>query len=91
VLRGVPTGILQLPWYPIDFEPFTHDHILQIRPEMLDRIGEISTEAERRSGETQLDYLSAFCYTPTVHPECETDSSTKLIAQSLLNKLQTTD
>lgn len=64
VLQGKPVGILQLPWYEVEFEPFIHEHVIQIRPEDINTPERIQSAAQDRSDITQNAYLTRFCYRP---------------------------
>jgi len=83
VIQGKVVGVLQLPWYPIDFAPFVHEHVLQFP---LD--GELQQAAKRRSAETQQNYLQKFCYLPRRDENVDSESSEGLIGEYLHNLIQ---
>ncbi len=86
VVQGKVCGVLTVPWDDTEthqaFEPFTHRHIVQVRPgtEDLDRA------AAERSIETQREYLRRFCYTPSAF-EVDGSSSTELVLDRIRERL----
>ncbi|MFB6198077.1 MAG: hypothetical protein ABEI52_07405 [Halobacteriaceae archaeon] len=81
VIQGKACGVLQLPWDNSEFACRVHDHILQIDSPDVD----VPHEAQRRSRETQRDFLNRFCFLPGDHEEVQAKNSADLIAQLLLN------
>lgn len=86
VIQGKSCGILQIKDQKSDFEPFTHEHLVQVRDGMVD----FSNAARARSEATQRDYLRQFCYLPGFSSECGS-SSTAVIADKLLALVEDAD
>lgn len=86
LLRGVLDGkycaIIQTPWDPITFPPFTHDHIIQITGD------ENVVQTDAVSRETQIDYLTKFCYVPSLDPDCPHTTPVELISEELLSLVE---
>lgn len=80
VIQGKVPGTLQIPEYRVGFEPFTHDHIIQVTDgsEDLDRL------SRERSETTQREYLDSFCYLPGEDSSVATETTTELIAETLV-------
>jgi len=76
VIQGKHCCVLQLPWYGVEFEPFTHDHIGQLSTDSVD----IADALSDRSVQTQKDYLQRFCYLPSTDGSDRADSSEELVA-----------
>lgn len=86
VIQGKPSGVIHVPDYDIDFEPFIHEHLIQIR----DGNEDLANLAERRSVNTQHDYLQQYCYMPVLDGNTQEETSTELILNQI-NKFHPED
>lgn len=86
VVQGKVCGVLRVPWDDTEthqtFEPFSHRHMLQVRPGTDD----LASAAAERSVATQREYLRRFCYTPREFEDDGT-SSTELILERITSHL----
>lgn len=83
VIQGKACGVLQLPWYEVDFKPFTDKHIIQVKAEN----PEICRPARSRSRQTQQDYLDQFCYMPGEDETTDKNDSVDAIISYLYSLL----
>ena len=83
IIQGKVAGIVQLPWFPVDFSPFTHDHLIQCAEPTMD----FQKSARTRSKRTQLDYLDEFCYMPALDDSVKRDTSLELIIDTLSTRI----
>lgn len=79
ILEGKMCGVLQPPWNPTSFPPFTHDHILQISDGNIELNGRI----ESLSNDTQQSYLRQFCYVPNNNDRSVFDSPTEVVTTKI--------
>jgi len=77
VIQGKTCGILQLPWCESDFEPFTHDHMVQVVDSSTGLLG------TTKSVDSQRDYLDKFCRMPGEDRITDASSSCELISDRI--------
>lgn len=82
LLQGKVCGILQLPWYDVEFDPFTDEHILRVGPET-----DIDKQAKKRSMKTQRIYLNRFCYQPAIDDQSDFELTVDVIVSELFPDL----
>ena len=83
VLSGNVCGVIQPSWFPVEFQPFTHNHIVQVTDPDID----FRKEAIRRDRNTQQDYISNYCYMPNYDESIRQKSSSELIIDILSNNI----
>lgn len=79
VLQGKVCGVVQPPWDPSSFLPFTHEHIVQITSDQSYPPDEVS-----QSTATQRDYLHQCCYVPSLDSTNRYSSPVEYISDRIL-------